>query len=165
MGIPQYWIVDAEEHYAEVWTPDMRFPRVEHETLSWHQYGKVLCLSDPTMIHFSPLSSARLVPVEYRSNFVHLYLDIASFGVLSGSAMAFVAVFAARQGASAFQIGLLSAGPATINLMFALPAGRWLEKHSGGRPVFWASVLHRVFYLLWVPLPALLGTPGQSPAQ
>lgn len=108
------------------------------------------------MIHFSPSRSARLIPVEYRSNFVHLYLDIASFGVLSGSAMAFVAVFAARQGASAFQIGLLSAGPAMMNLMFALPAGRWLEKHSGGRPVFWASVLHRVFYLLWVPLPALL---------
>ena len=108
------------------------------------------------MIHFSPSRSARLVPVEYRSNFVHLYLDIASFGVLSGSAMAFVAIFAARQGASAFQIGLLSAGPAIMNLMFALPAGRWLEKHSGGRAVFWASVLHRVFYLLWVPLPALL---------
>lgn len=70
--------------------------------------------------------------------------------------MAFVAIFAARQGASAFQIGLLSAGPAIMNLMFALPAGRWLEKHSGGRAVFWASVLHRVFYLLWVPLPALL---------
>jgi MFS family permease len=97
------------------------------------------------MIHFSPLSSARLVPVEYRSNLVHLGLDIAWFGVLSGSAMAFVAVFAARQGASAY-----------LNLIFALPAGRWLEKHSVGRAVFWTSVLHRAFYLLWVPLPALL---------
>jgi MFS family permease len=108
------------------------------------------------MIHFSPSSTARLVPIEYRSNFLHLSLDIAWFGVLSGSAMAFVAVFAARQGASAYQIGLLSAGPAMINLMFALPAGRWLGRHSGGRAVFGASVLHRVFYLLWVPLPALL---------
>jgi MFS family permease len=108
------------------------------------------------MIHFSPLSSARLVPIEYRSNFLHLSLDIAWFGVLSGSAMAFVAVFAARQGASAYQIGLLSAGPAIVNLMFALPAGRWLERHPVGRAVFWTSVLHRAFYLLWVPLPALL---------
>jgi MFS family permease len=110
------------------------------------------------MIRFFPSSAAGPVPAEYRSNFFHLGLDIAWFGVLSGSAMAFVAVFAARQGASAYQIGLLSAGPAMINLMFALPAGRWLGRHSGGRAVFWASVSHRAFYLFWVPLPALLAT-------
>jgi MFS family permease len=75
--------------------------------------------------------------------------------------MTFVAVYATRQGASAFQIGLLSAGPALTNLIFALPAGRWLEKQSPGPTVFWASVLHRIFYLLWVPLPVLLSPPSQ----
>jgi MFS family permease len=105
--------------------------------------------------------SAQPVPAEYRSAFLHLYLDTAWFGVLSGSAMAFVAVYAARQGANALQIGLLSAGPAIMHLIFALPAGRWLGGRSLGRTVFWASVLHRAFYLLWVPLPLLLSPSGQ----
>lgn len=101
------------------------------------------------------------MPVESRPNFTHLYFDIAWFGVLNGSAMAFVAVYAARQGANAFQLGLLSAGPAIVNLMLALPAGRWLEKQSMGTAVFWAAVFHRIFYLLWVPLPALLAPQSQ----
>lgn len=111
---------------------------------------------------FSFLSrSARPVPAEYRSAFSHLYLDIAWFGVLSGSSMAFVAVYAARQGADAFQIGLLSAGPAVVNLIFALPAGRWLERQSIRPAVFWAAALHRLFYLFWVPLPILLSPHSQ----
>ena len=113
------------------------------------------------MTHFPLLDSGRPVPDEYRSNFFHLYLDIVGFGVLSGSSMAFVAVYAARHGANAFQIGLLTAGPAIVNLMLALPAGRWLEGRSVGSAVFWAAALHRIFYLLWVPLPLLLPPQGQ----
>ncbi len=113
-------------------------------------------------MHVHSLSrSARPVPVEYRANFRHLYLDIAWFGVLAASAMAFVAVYATRQGANAFQIGLLSAGPAVVNLAFTLPAGRWLEKQPIDSAVFWAAALHRFFYLLWVPLPLLLAPQAQ----
>jgi MFS family permease len=101
------------------------------------------------------------VPEKYRSNFLHLYLDVAWFGLLGGSAMAFVAVYATRQGANAFQIGLLSAGPALVNLLFALPAGRWLERQPMGAAVFWTSVFHRLFYLMWVPLPVLLAPQAQ----
>jgi MFS family permease len=107
------------------------------------------------------LASGRSVPDQHRTNFFHLYLDVAWFGILSGSAMSFVAIYAARQGASVFQVGLLSAGPAIMNLLFALPAGRWLEKQSMGSAVFWASVVHRIFYLAWVPLPVLL-TPERQ---
>jgi MFS family permease len=109
----------------------------------------------------SLLRSGRPVPSAYRSNFKHLYLDIAWYGVLAASALSFVAVYAARVGASAFQIGLLSAGPAVVNLIFTLPTGRWLEKQSMGRAVFWAAAFHRFFYLLWIPLPLLLGPQGQ----
>jgi MFS family permease len=108
------------------------------------------------MASFSRVDSGRRVPDEHRRNFFHLYMDIAWYGILSGSAMAFVAVYVARQGASLFQIGLLSAGPGIANLLFALPAGRWLEKRSMRTAVFGASIIHRAFYLLWVPLPALL---------
>jgi MFS family permease len=107
------------------------------------------------------LASGRGVPDEHRSNFVHLYADIAWFGILSGSSMTFVAIFAARQGANIFQLGLLSAGPAVVNLLFALPAGRWLERQTIVRAVFWAAVFHRLFYLLWVPVPVLLAPQGQ----
>lgn len=98
-------------------------------------------------------SKSRPVPAEHRSNFNHLILDIAWFGVLNGSAIAFVAVYATRLGASAFQLGWLNASPAIVNLMFALPAGRWLQDRPISRATFYSSILHRWFYLLWVFLP------------
>lgn len=69
--------------------------------------------------------------------------------------MAFVAIFATRMGASSFQIGLLTAGPAVINLLFSIPAGRWLENRSLNRASFWTAVLHRIGYALLIPLPWL----------
>ena len=49
------------------------------------------------------------IPEKYRSNFIHLYLDIAWFGVLSGTAVSFLNVYATQLGASGCQIGLLAA--------------------------------------------------------
>lgn len=106
-------------------------------------------------------SRARPVPAEHRSNFNHLILDIAWFGVLNGSAIAFVSVYATRLGASAFQLGLLNASTAVVNLMFALPAGRWLQDKPISRATFYSSILHRWFYLLWVFLPFLFAPQGQ----
>ena len=59
---------------------------------------------------------AQPIPEAYRSIFSHLFLDIAWYGILSGSAVAFIAVYATRQGATDQQIGLLSAAPALVNL-------------------------------------------------
>ncbi|MFI5311888.1 MAG: Uma2 family endonuclease [Gemmatimonadales bacterium] len=39
VGIPLYWIVDADAHEVEVWTPDVRFPAVARERLSWQPDG------------------------------------------------------------------------------------------------------------------------------
>ncbi len=101
------------------------------------------------------------VPPEYRANFIHLYLDIGWFGLLSGSAINFLNVYAARLGASASQIGLLGAVAAMVSLFLAIPAGRWLEKRSVGKAVFWTSVLYRIGFALWIPLPWLFGSQGQ----
>ncbi len=101
------------------------------------------------------------VPAEHKRNFWHLYLDIMWFGVLSGSAVAFSAVFATRQGANSFQIGLLSAAPAIVTLFIALPAGQLLQRYPVNRGVFWTSVAHRLFYGVWVFLPAML-LPSQQ---
>ena len=97
----------------------------------------------------------RPLPTEHRANFIHLYLDIAWFGVVSGSAIAFMSIFAARQGADGFQLGLLSAAPAVINLMVTLPAGQWLQTRPISRTVFWMSFWQRLIYLPWIFVPLL----------
>jgi len=101
------------------------------------------------------------IPEQYRSNFNHLYLDIAWFGILSGTAVNFLNVYATRLGASGFQIGLLSAVGAVVNLFLAIPAGHWVNKRNTNKAVFWSSVLFRLGYVFWIPLPWLLNEQGQ----
>ena len=93
---------------------------------------------------------------ELKRIFFHLYWDIAWFGILSGSTLSFLSVYATRLGADAFQIGLLSAGPAVVGLLFTLPAGRWLQGRPVGGAVFWSAALARIGYLLFAFLPLLL---------
>jgi MFS family permease len=88
-------------------------------------------------------------------NFRHLYADVLWFGVLSGSSMAFIAIYAARLGATSYQVSLLTAGPAVVNLLFSLPVGRWLEKKPLISTTFWAASLMRLGYILFIPLPWL----------
>ena len=94
---------------------------------------------------------------ELRKNFHHLYADIAWYGVLTGTSIAFLAVYAARAGANSFQVGLLTAAPAFVNLLISLPAGRWLEGRAVIRVSYLFSIWHRLGYLALVPLPWLLG--------
>lgn len=101
------------------------------------------------------------IPEKYRANFIHLYLDIAWFGVLSGTAINFLNVYAARLGASGFQIGMLNAVGAVVNLFLAIPAGHWISKRHTGKAVFWSSVLFRLGYFFWIPLPWLFNEQGQ----
>src|SRR3990172_8780275 len=101
------------------------------------------------------------IPKKYRSNFSHLYLDIAWFGVLSGTSINFLNIYATRLGASGLQIGLLSAMSAVVPLFLAIPAGRWLEKQNTGRAVFFSFLLFRIGYALWIPHPWLFNEQGQ----
>jgi MFS family permease len=101
------------------------------------------------------------VPREFRANFIHLYFDMAWFGILSGTAMNFLSVYAARLGGSGLQIGLLAATSAFVNLILAMPASQVFQKRPVGRTVFLSSVLYRIGYLLWIPLPWLFANQGQ----
>ncbi|MBN1450707.1 MAG: MFS transporter [Anaerolineales bacterium] len=101
------------------------------------------------------------IPGEYRPNFTHLYLDIGWFGILSGSAINFLSVYATRLGATGLQIGLLSSMAAAVSLALAIPAGRWLESQNINKAVFRASIWYRLGYLLWIPLPWLFGEQAQ----
>jgi MFS family permease len=101
------------------------------------------------------------IPAQYRSNFAHLAADLGWYGVLNGSTLAFLAIYATRLGATGTEIGLLNAVPAIISLIFALPSSRWLERRPAGQSVFWTSIYSRVFYLLLIPLPFLFMPRGE----
>lgn len=93
-------------------------------------------------------------PVQ-RANFHRLYADIFWFGVLSGSTLAFLTVYVARLGGNSLQVGLITAIPGLVNLLFSMPFGVWLQ----GKPLLPATVsslfFHRLGYLVLVFLPWL----------
>ncbi len=49
--IPDYWIVDADAHEIELWTPDVRFPTVERDRVTWAPAGA----SQPLVIELAQL--------------------------------------------------------------------------------------------------------------
>jgi len=49
--IPDYWIVDADAHEIELWTPDVHFPTVERERVIWAPAGA----SQPLVIALAEL--------------------------------------------------------------------------------------------------------------
>ena len=98
---------------------------------------------------------------ELRANFFHLYFDVLWYGLLTGSTMSFLAVFVARQGATGYEVSLLSAGPAVVNLLFSLQAARRLEGRPLVRSTFLASLLTRLGYVILIPVPGLLVARGE----
>jgi len=106
------------------------------------------------MITSSPSPSSIIL----RSNIRHLYFDVFWWGILAGSTIAFLGVYATRLGATSLQVGLLTALPAVANLAISLPAGRWLEGRSLIRATLTSSIGQRAGYLLMILLPWLL--PG-----
>jgi MFS family permease len=104
---------------------------------------------------FQPLTA------EMRTNFRNLYADVFWYGVLSGSAMAFLSIYAARLGASTFQISLLTAGPAVANLLISMPAGQWMQNKPLVGVAFWSSIGQRSGYAIFALLPFLFAARGQ----
>lgn len=77
----------------------------------------------------------------------HLYLDIFWWGILGGTVISFLSIYLARLGATNFQLSILTAGPAVVNMLISLPAGKWLENRSFTRTVYLTSILHRAGYV------------------
>ena len=55
MGVPLYWIVDADAQTVEVWTPDAHFPHVEREALTWQPAPDAAPFAYPLADLFQPL--------------------------------------------------------------------------------------------------------------
>ncbi len=104
------------------------------------------------------------IPTQYHATFRHLYYDIAWFGVLSGSVINFLSVYATRLGATSLQIGLIGAMSAVVNLFLAIPAGRWLSNQNTQRAIFWTSVFYRIGFLFFIALPWLFDASQQVTA-
>ena len=101
------------------------------------------------------------VPPQYHATFRHLYYDIAWFGVLSGTVINFMSIYATRIGATGLQIGLISSMSAVVNLFLAIPAGRWLSKRNTNRAIFWTSVFYRIGFIFFIFIPWLFDNNGQ----
>jgi len=39
VGVPIYWLVDADAGQVDIWTPDALFPTTEQQELRWHPAG------------------------------------------------------------------------------------------------------------------------------
>ncbi len=90
-------------------------------------------------------------------NALHLYGDIAWFGIANGILGTFTSVFAIRLGASETLIGLLSSLPALINIVWQVPAARLVERQAKLRPITVASLLAtRLVYLIIAIMPFIL---------
>lgn len=96
-----------------------------------------------------------------RSNFRHIYGDVIWYGVLHGTAIAFLNVYAARLGATTFQIAFITSAPAAVNLLLSLPIARWLEQRPLHGPVSRSALYHRLPYFLMATLPLWLANSLQ----
>ncbi len=92
-------------------------------------------------------------------NVRNLYTETTWFGVLNGIAVTFVSVFALRLGATTAQVGLLTALPALVNVVWLIPAARIIERQRRRLPlILLAGFLQRFGYLLMAAMPFLLAS-------
>ncbi|MBI4929033.1 MAG: hypothetical protein HY835_14795, partial [Anaerolineae bacterium] len=93
------------------------------------------------------------IPKELQKTFIHLFIEMSWIGVLGGTTLSFLSVYAARLGGTPNQIGLISAVPALVNLLFAIPANGLIRGRPLGLTSFWGAALARIFYLSFALLP------------
>jgi MFS family permease len=115
---------------------------------------------------FRDLAARWLSPGEVAEhwNEWNLYREIAWYGVLSGVNATFISVFALRLGASNLLIGLLTSLPALINVLFQIPAARFVEREQDRRRVLLLSGFLMRLPAFVVALAPLLPAPLQAGA-
>jgi MFS family permease len=92
--------------------------------------------------------------IQHSSNIKYLYWDVTFWGVTNGIAATFTTVFALRMGATDQQVGLISALPALVYMLWFIPAGRLVESRRSIKQTGLAGVfLFRLQYLFIALLP------------
>ncbi|NLE77540.1 MAG: MFS transporter [Chloroflexi bacterium] len=97
-------------------------------------------------------------------NFRALYLEAAWWGLALGLYQSYLSVFATRLGASNFWIGMLSAGPALVNIFWLIPAARVVSRQQRQMPLInWSGFVWRLFILFQLLASWLVLThPGEA---
>lgn len=84
---------------------------------------------------------------------VNIYHGICSILAVNMAAP-FMGIFAVKLGASEYQVGLLSSGPALVSLLSMIPGGRFMDKRARKkRAISVFIMLQRVFYLFIAAIP------------
>lgn len=66
----------------------------------------------------------------------------------------FIGIFAVKSGASDFQVGLLSSGPALVSLLSMVPGGKLVDRHPAKKKILIRLILlQRLFYLFISTIP------------
>lgn len=92
-------------------------------------------------------------------NYWHLYWDVFWYGLTFGSTLSFLSVFATRLGATGWQVGLLTAGPALVNVLLTVTASKWVDTRPLGRTVTQTAIWQRLGLVALAPLPFLFSDP------
>ena len=88
------------------------------------------------------------------ANIYNLYLDIAWFGVVNGTVLNFLPVFAVRLGASDLLVGAITAGPALISIFWLILAGWIITRQRRQMPIMvWTFLASRLTFLLMALVP------------
>lgn len=84
---------------------------------------------------------------------VNIYHGITNIMALNLAAP-FIGIFAVKLGATDFQVGLLSSGPALVSLLSMIPGGQFIDRQSRKRDTVSKFILfHRLFYLFLATIP------------
>jgi len=88
-------------------------------------------------------------PSEESSNFHHLVMDIAWFGMALPATVRFLSVYAIRLGASPTELSWIVSLPALVLLFSAGLGNRWMKRYTDPiRAIFWPSLGFRFIFLL-----------------
>ncbi len=105
----------------------------------------------------TPPREEALIPPREQHNQCYLYWDIAWFGVTSGIALNFLAVYAVRLGATEVQVGALTSAPALVSIFWLILAGQIVARQRHVLKLLLQMLFtHRVIYLLMALLPWVL---------
>ena len=86
-------------------------------------------------------------------NVRYLYQEVTWAGISSGILGSFLAIFALRIGATAFQVGLLTTGPAVAGIIFPLFAARLVSRMWGKPVLVLPLALYRLVFIVVVVAP------------
>ena len=110
-----------------------------------------------TGVRVTPTEEALSVPWQAdettERNVRWLCREVSWAGVAGGIIASFLSIFALRLGASAFEVGLLTTGPAIAGIICPLPSARIVSKRWGKRVVVLPLALNRLLFVALFMVP------------